>query len=106
MLDLFSDLPEAIENISDLLDKIDVFTLDRDVLLPKFNIPNKFLDPTDELNDTKKGENAYLRYLTYNGAQERYKEITDEIKERIDFELQVIALGAIQIRYKGGAKYA
>ncbi len=90
MLDIFSDLPEAIENISDLLDKIDVFTLDRDVLLPKFNIPNEFIDPTDELNGTKKGENAYLRYLTYNGAQERYKEVTNEIKERIDFELQVI----------------
>ena len=39
----------------------------------------------------KKGENNYLRYLTFKGAKERYGELKDEIKERINFELEVIS---------------
>ena len=40
---------------------------------------------------TEKRENNYLRYLTYKGAKQRYSELTEEITERIDFELDVIA---------------
>ncbi|MDG1283936.1 MAG: DNA polymerase III subunit alpha, partial [Flavobacteriales bacterium] len=90
MQEIFSDLPKAIDNISDLLNKIESFSLSREVLLPKFNIPTEFIDPEDEKDEGKRGENAFLKHLTYKGAKERYKEITDEIKERIDFELQVI----------------
>ena len=90
MQEIFSDLPEAIDNISDLLNKIESFSLSCEVLLPKFNIPSDFIDPQDEKDEGKRGENAYLKHLTYKGAKERYKEITDQIKERIDFELQVI----------------
>jgi DNA polymerase-3 subunit alpha len=64
--------------------------LSREVLLPQFDIPIEFIDAKDKEDAGKRGENAYLRYLTYEGAKERYVEITDEIKERIDFELQVI----------------
>ena len=39
----------------------------------------------------KRGENAYLRGLAYKGAKKRYGELTDEIKERLDFELRVIS---------------
>ena len=45
----------------------------------------------DEKDGGKRGENAYLRHLTYEGAKKRYTEITDEIKERLDFELETIA---------------
>ena len=41
----------------------------------------------DEADGGKRGENAYLRHLTYEGAKKRYGEITPEIKERLDFEL-------------------
>ncbi len=87
---LFLDLPEAIENISDLISKIEVFNLSRDVLLPKFNIPEEFLSNEEAGNQKQSEENRYLRYLTYNGAKERYLEVTDDIKDRIDFELEVI----------------
>ena len=33
---------------------------------------------------------AYLRHLTYEGAAQRYPEITQEIRDRIDFELETI----------------
>jgi DNA polymerase-3 subunit alpha len=89
MKEIFQDLPEAILNIQALVDKIEPFVLARDVLLPKFDIPAAYQVEVD--TDGKKGENNYLRYLTYEGAKGRYPEITDDIKERIDFELDVIA---------------
>ena len=79
MKELFKDLPEAIVNIQEVVDKIEGYQLARNVLLPKFDIPDEF-----------KNEDEYLRYLTFKGAEKRYEELTDEIKERIDFELDVI----------------
>lgn len=87
----FGDLPEAIENISEVLDKIEEYALERDVLLPAFDIPDQFKDPEDEKDGGKRGENAYLKHLTFEGAAQRYEEITDDIKERLDFELETIA---------------
>jgi DNA polymerase-3 subunit alpha len=87
---LFKDLPEAISNIQEIIDKIEAFELAREVLLPKFDIPAEFRDEADEQDGGKRGENAYLRYLTYQGAEKRYGNISDEIKERLDFELDVI----------------
>ncbi|MEM9859951.1 MAG: DNA polymerase III subunit alpha, partial [Bacteroidota bacterium] len=79
MNNLFSDVPEAVANTIDVFDKIDKLTLARDVLLPAFPIPQGF-NTQDE----------YLRHLTYQGAQRRYGTITPSIKERLDFELEVI----------------
>ncbi|MFN8889647.1 MAG: DNA polymerase III subunit alpha, partial [Cyclobacteriaceae bacterium] len=79
MKTLFRDLPEAIETISEIVDKIEKYELKRNVLLPKFQIPTEFST-----------EDEYLHYLTYEGAKRRYPEITAEIKERIDFELETI----------------
>ncbi|AVR47365.1 DNA polymerase III subunit alpha [Christiangramia fulva] len=90
MKSLFKDLPEAITNIQEIVNKVEPFELARDVLLPKFNIPEEFLHEDDLTDGGKRGENAYLKHLTYEGAKKRYGEITDDIKERLDFELSVI----------------
>ncbi len=37
-----------------------------------------------------KNPNDYLRDLTYEGAKKFYGEVTDEIRKRIDYELQII----------------
>lgn len=89
---LFEDLPDAIYNIQEVVDKVEPFVLHRDVLLPKFDIPERFMDERDLEGDGqgKRGENNYLRYLTYEGAKKRYPEITEEIRERLDFELETI----------------
>lgn len=107
---LFKDLPEAILNIDEVVSKIQPFSLHRDVLLPNFGIPQEFLNPED-IDGGKRGENAYLRHLTYEGAKKRYPELLEvsyealtdfeipenasqrvkEIKQRLDFELEVIA---------------
>jgi len=86
---LFKDIPQAITNIEALVAKIEPFDLAREVLLPKFDIPENYQVPDDP--DGKKGENAYLHFLTYLGAEKRYGTLDEEIKERIDFELGVIA---------------
>ena len=90
MKNLFADLPEAIINIQEIVDKIEIYTLARDVLLPAFDIPEEFKDTEDEKDGGKRGENNYLKHLTYVGAKKRYGEITEAIKERLDFELSVI----------------
>ncbi|MCS5490477.1 DNA polymerase III subunit alpha [Algoriphagus limi] len=90
MKKLFADLPEAIECTQEIVDKCEAYKLAREVLLPKFDIPEEFKDPQDEMDGGKRGENAYLRHLTYEGAKKRYSEITPEIQERLDFELETI----------------
>lgn len=87
----FRNYPNAFEAYDELLKKFEPYTLKRDVLLPKFDIPNEFQSEEDEKDGGKRGENAYLKYLSYEGAKKRYGEITTEISERIDFELEVIA---------------
>jgi DNA polymerase-3 subunit alpha len=76
---LFSDLPEAIINIQEILDKIEIYELKRNVLLPKFDIPTGFASEDD-----------YLRHLAYEGARRKYPQLTKEITERLDFELETI----------------
>lgn len=76
---LFRDLPEAIDTISEIVGKVETFELKRNVLLPKFDIPASFATEDD-----------YLRHLTYEGAKRKYPTLTDEIKERLDFELETI----------------
>ena len=90
MKKLFKDIPEAISNIQEVVDKVEAFELARDVLLPAFAIPDEFKHEEDLVDNGKRGENAYLRHITFEGAKKRYPELTDEIKERIDFELSVI----------------
>ncbi len=79
MAGLFSDIPEAITNIGEIIEKIEPFLVKRGPLMPDYTIPEGFSDA-----------NEYLRHLTYEGANKRYGEITPEITERIEFELETI----------------
>ena len=87
---LFRDIPEAIVNIEEVVNKIEAYDLARDVLLPAFDIPDEFEHQEDVADGGKRGENAFLKHLTFKGAEKRYGNITTEIKERLDFELSVI----------------
>ena len=87
----FGSYPQAFEAYEGLLEKFEPYSLKRDVLLPEFAIPEQFRDSLDQQDGGKRGENAYLRHLTFEGAKKRYDIITPEIQERLDFELEVIA---------------
>ncbi|MFM2358912.1 MAG: polymerase subunit alpha [Bacteroidota bacterium] len=76
---VFQDLPEAIDNTNEIVDKIDLLDLKRDILLPHFKVPANFESQDD-----------YLESITWAGAKDRYKILTPEAEERISFELGVI----------------
>lgn len=76
----FSDVPFALDNTIEIVDKIEPPKLKQDVLLPNYVLPEGF-----------KTQDEYLKYLTYEGAKRRYGVITEEIRERLDFELATIA---------------
>ncbi len=91
MGELFHDIPEAISNTQEIVDKVETYTLARDVLLPKFDIPTEFYVKEDEKDGGVRGENAYLKHLTFQGAKKRYGDVLDDsTKERINFELMII----------------
>jgi DNA polymerase-3 subunit alpha len=81
MQELFRDVPESLENTMEIFDKIEIYPLNRDPIMPDFPLPDGYTDA-----------NEYLRYLTLEGAKKRYKEITPEITDRIDFELDTIKM--------------
>src|SRR6476620_7953481 len=86
MQQLFSDVPQALDNTNIIVDKVDVLNLKKDILLPAFPVPKEFQTSDDgNLNQWN-----YLHHLAYEGAKERYGEITEEIRERLDFELFTI----------------
>ena len=90
MKNLFQDLPQALLNTEEIVKKCDPYPLARDVLLPEYDIPSQFISADDKKDGGKRGENAFLRHLVYEGAKKRYAEIDDELRQRIDFELETI----------------
>ena len=90
MKEIFSDIPSSILNVEEIVSKIQSYDLTNEVLLPKFEIPIEFVDSSDKNDNGKRGENSYLRHLTYIGAEKRYGEIDKDLKDRIDFELNTI----------------
>lgn len=77
---IFTDIPEAIDNVAGLVAKIEKYKLDHDPIMPDFELPPGYTD-----------KDQYLRYLTYKGSKERWGTLTKELEERIDFELETIA---------------
>lgn len=83
---LFPQQPFALDNTLEIYDKVEHLKLKQDILLPNFPMPKEFqIHADDVLNQWE-----YLKHITYEGARKRYKDITPETQERIDFELHVI----------------
>jgi DNA polymerase III subunit alpha len=80
MREIFSDMPEAIDNVAALIDKVEKYKLDHDPIMPEFDLPEGYTD-----------KDEYLRFLTYKGAEMRWGTLTQEQTERIDFELAMVA---------------
>lgn len=86
MKKLFSDVPEAIDNTNMIVDRVELLNLKKDILLPAFPIPKEF----QVHGDSNLNQWEFLKHLTYEGAKQRYSDITPEIQERLDFELFTI----------------
>lgn len=88
MAAVFHDLPEALDFTNEIVDKVDTLDLKRDIMLPNFPIPESFkLHTDDTLNQWE-----YLRDITLKGAHKRYVDLSPEVQERIDFELNTIKI--------------
>ncbi len=112
---LFADIPEVLENTVNLAEKIEDYDLNRNAIMPEFEIPEDFgtlaqykekFSETDLIEEFGqeaysnhdsfekvlriKLESDYLKERTYDGAIKRWGSLSDEIKERLDFELGVI----------------
>jgi len=88
---LFHDIPESLDNTQEIVDKVDVLKLKRDILLPNYVIPPEFKIHSDMTPDADTlNQWEYLKHLTFMGAKERYKDISPEAEERINFELFTI----------------
>jgi DNA polymerase-3 subunit alpha len=79
MKKLFHDVPDSIENTLHILDKIEKIDLKRSIMMPNFQVPTSY-----------RSQSEYMRYLVYVGAKKRYKEISQDISERIELELKTI----------------
>ena len=111
MLDMFYKHPETLSNTLEVADKIESFKIDKDPILPKFDLPEEFMADIDSYLEKyshiidagrcdPKGNDrgveftwsvAFLCHLTYKGAAERYGDsLSDEQAERIEFELKTI----------------
>jgi len=79
MQELFKDIPEALENTQKISDSVEEY----DITFGRVEIPYP---------DLPKGETArtYLKKLTYEGAKEKYGKVDKKLKERIEYELNVI----------------
>lgn len=79
MRQLFPDQPAAYENTLKIASEIDLELDYNSFLLPNFEIPAEFSDKTD-----------FLKILCDQAAREKYPEMTDEIRNRMEFELETI----------------
>ncbi len=116
MNEIFADLPQALANTAEIADKVEFYSIDSDALMPFFSIEESFgteegykqkyseANLVEEFGEDSfrrlggydkairiKLEADYLAHLTAIGAEKRYgSDINDEIKERIDFELNTM----------------
>ncbi|HKJ42420.1 MAG TPA: PHP domain-containing protein, partial [Sunxiuqinia sp.] len=118
MNQLFCDVPQSLENTQEVVDKVEEYELNSSPIMPAFPIPEDFAteaeylerfteeDLKEEFRDGAyerlegfekvvriKLEADYLKHLAYEGAKEDFRygdPIPDDVKERLDFELNTI----------------
>jgi len=83
---LFPDHPEALANTLHVANLCNLELDHSKRYAPVFKVP----EDVTKKNGRSVDDAAYLRQLVEDGAMERYGEITAELRERIDYELDVI----------------
>ena len=79
MAQLFAHLPEALENARRIADRCNVELNLNEMHLPAFDLPPGFT------------EESYLTHLCEQGALARYGDPSPEVRERLRYEIDVIA---------------
>ncbi len=79
MAELFSWAPQALEATKSIAERCRIEIDLPGPRFPDYEIPSEYEGPED-----------YLTHLTYEGLAERYTPVSDDLKERVDYELSVI----------------
>jgi DNA polymerase-3 subunit alpha len=79
MRELFADIPQAVDNTVAIAERCNVDVEDDHLHLPEFPLPDGFESSAE-----------YLKELAYQGAKKRFGDISEEVKERLEYELAVI----------------
>ncbi len=102
MAGLFRDLPEALENTNLIVDKIEQFKLGREVLLPKFEIAQDFIDGKfDEI------EASFKRIVASKEKDWADKKYSETVITDLKSEMRIIAEQFVymtQLTYEGAVK--
>lgn len=86
MIELFADMPEAIEMTNEIVGKVEQYKLGRDILLPKFEIAQDFIDAN--LNEI---EASHQRIIALKEKSWAEKNLSAEAIEIQKAEMRVIA---------------
>lgn len=78
MRERFSDIPEAVDITQTIADSVNIEIELGKTQLPYFNVPEGI---TPEV---------YLRKMCEKGLEERYETVTEEIRQRLEYELDII----------------
>ena len=92
MRSLFPQCPEAYDNTIKIANMCNLTikqytTPELKACLPRFELPAEFRTHGD---DYQADQNDYVKYLVEEGLKKRYKEITPEIRQRADYEMNTI----------------
>ncbi|HEU0025970.1 MAG TPA: DNA polymerase III subunit alpha [Ktedonobacterales bacterium] len=79
MAALFPELPDALRNSMEIAERCNVTIEPGASLIPSYEIPPEFAS-----------QDEYLYHLCQKGVRELYGELTDELKQRLDYEFEVI----------------
>lgn len=78
MMESFKEIPEAVKTTEKIAALVNLELELGKSFLPVFQIPEQ------------KSADEYLHQLTYNGAKEKFGELNDQIKDRLEYELDII----------------
>ncbi len=78
MVEAFSDYPEAIKNTLAIADRVNIEITTGKLVFPRYEIPAGMTD------------SQYLTQMTYKRAKKKFGKLTEKIKQRLDYELDII----------------
>ncbi|MCX7834014.1 MAG: DNA polymerase III subunit alpha, partial [Ignavibacteria bacterium] len=91
MCNLFEDFPEAIKSTLEIAEKCNVNLDTKEYYMPKFPVPPEFSADKLNLKDGKTNLDLYLEKLAREGLKKKFKNITKEIEDRLEYELSIIS---------------
>lgn len=92
MEELFSDIPEAIENTVNIAKKCSIMAFERPPTLPRFSTAADFSEEGELRKQSEEGlkDRLATKFKMENTSQEEQDKINEEYFERLEYELGII----------------